>query len=84
MYICGIAGNIALSLCGIPLLVSTIKKLSHTSYLFLAVWGAGELLALICALYNRIFWFISANYVVSLLLITLIWVFQRRNKNTAL
>ncbi len=72
----GIAGNCLLSLCGIPLLVSTLTGHSHTSYFFIAAWGIGEVLAFIFGVLTRISWVVLANYLVSMLLILAITVAQ--------
>ncbi len=65
----GILGNCLLSLCGIPLLVSTVTGGSHTSYWFIAAWGLGEVLAFTFGLLTRISWVVLANYLVSMALI---------------
>lgn len=75
----GFFGNLFLSLCGIPLLSDTIKGKSFTSYKFLFVWLIGEILAIIAGIIKAIPWFITANYMVSIVLILLIFFFQYRN-----
>ena len=63
-----------------PLLISTIQGRSHTSYIFLLVWGLGEVGALTFGLYTHISKFININYGISIILIIMISLVQLRNK----
>jgi hypothetical protein len=72
----GISGNSLLSLCGIPLLISTMTGGSHTSYWFIAAWGLGEIFAFTFGLRTGVSRIILGNYIVSMLLIVAITVAQ--------
>ncbi len=72
----GLAGNLLLSLCGIPLLVSTVAGGSHTSYWFISAWGLGEVFAFIFGLLTGVSWIILGNYLVSMALIVAITAAQ--------
>jgi fucose 4-O-acetylase-like acetyltransferase len=78
----GIAGNLLLSLCGVPLLVSSFRGTSYTSPWFLAAWMAGEVLAALYGLLTGVSWIIVGNYCVSMVLIVGIAWAQRRRKLT--
>lgn len=68
----GLIGNMLLSLCGIPLLVSTVQGGSHTSYWFIAAWGLGEVFAFAFGVLSGVSWIILGNYLVSMVLIAAI------------
>lgn len=74
----GITGNCLLSLCGIPLLVSTLQGHSHTSYWFIAAWGLGEVFAFAYGVLTGVSWIILGNYLVSMALIAAITTAQIR------
>lgn len=69
MNFIGLLGNILLSLCGVPLLISSLLGQSYTSPYFLLAWGAGEVCALLYGLHKGIPKIITINYGVSILLI---------------
>lgn len=82
LELCGFFGNLFLSICGIPLLIDTLKGKSFTSWKFLLVWFFGEILAIIFAIAKDYSYFIIGNYALSIILIVSIFVAQlmkRRN-----
>ncbi len=76
MWLIGLTGNLLLSLCGIPLLVSTIRGKSYTSPWFLAAWGLGEVFAVWYGFAMHVPKIITVNYGISMLLILLIALAQ--------
>jgi hypothetical protein len=67
--IIGFAGNALLSLCGVPLLLSSIRGTSFTSPWFLAAWMLGEVFAIWYGILVSAPRVIVVNYGVSILLI---------------
>lgn len=77
----GFFGNLFLSICGIPLLIDTLKGKSFTSWKFLLVWFLGEILAIIFAIAKGYSYFIIGNYALSIALIISIFVVQFKKKD---
>ena len=74
IVIIGILGAICLGACGLPQVIMSYRQ-KHSrgiAHGFLAMWTAGEVLYLIYGLITGADWVLVVNYVINLLLLTII------------
>ena len=77
----GYVGGILLAMCGLPEAYYAWKnKKSHLSWLFLAMWGFGEILILVPIIFEIQVGFLLLNYIANVIFISVICYYKRKGE----